>query len=136
MNGVFDALVTAAAADVARHRLADLVVRGFGVLAEQRSRLHDLTNLAEAALRHVELAPGFLHRMVAGGVKAFNGGDLAADHVGDGGDAGAHRFLPDEAGAGTPRRLAAAIFGAGQPSLITEKPEKGKVRVAVPAMFL
>ena len=66
MDGVFDALVTAAAADVARHRLAYLVVGGFWIFHQQRRRLHDLAGLAKAALRDIELAPGLLHRVIAG----------------------------------------------------------------------
>ena len=87
MNGIFDALVSAAAADVARHRLPYLIVGRFWIFDKQRGRLHDLTGLVIAALRHIQLAPGLLNRMVAGRVKAFNGGDLAADHVGNRGDA-------------------------------------------------
>ena len=54
MDGVFDALVGAAAADIARHRFTYLVTRRFWILDQQRSRLHDLTGLAIAALRDVD----------------------------------------------------------------------------------
>src|SRR6266481_4637747 len=58
MDRVFDALVTAAAADVARHRFAYLVVGGFWVFHQQCGGLHDLADLAIAALRDISLAPG------------------------------------------------------------------------------
>ena len=56
--------VGAAAADVARHGLIDLLVGGLGGLGEQRGGLHDLTALAVAALGHVVRPPGLLHRVV------------------------------------------------------------------------
>ena len=66
MDGVFDALVSAAAADVARHRLPYLVVGRFWIFHQERGRLHDLTGLAIAALRNIQLAPSLLNWMVAG----------------------------------------------------------------------
>src|SRR5260370_27088154 len=126
MHRVFDALVTAAAADVARHRFAYLVVAGFRIVHQQGRGLHDLAGLAIAALRDVDLTPGFLYRVIAGGVKAFYGGDFAADHVGNRGDAGAHGLLVDDDRARAAERLAAAIFGARQSGFVTEKPEQWK----------
>ena len=96
---------------------------GLGIFREQRRGLHDLASLAVAALRDVDLAPGLLHRMIAGGMKAFDGGDLAADHIGNRGDAGADRLLVDHDGACAAERLAAAEFGAGQADFIAQKPE-------------
>ena len=40
MNRIFDALIAAAAADIARHRLPYLVMRGLRIVGEQRSRIH------------------------------------------------------------------------------------------------
>ena len=59
MDRVLDALIAAAAADIARHRLAYLIVVGFWIFDQQRRRLHDLADLAKAALRDIELAPAF-----------------------------------------------------------------------------
>src|SRR5690606_19896315 len=53
-----DALVAAAAADVAGHGLGDLLLVGGRVGGDQGGRLHDLAGLAEAALRNVECPPG------------------------------------------------------------------------------
>ena len=136
MHGVFDALVAATAADVAGHGLADLVARGFWIVHQQRRRLHDLAGLAEAALRDVELAPGLLYRVIAGRVQPFDGGDVAAGGVGNRGDAGAHRLLVDDDGAGAAQRLAAAEFGAGQPDLVADEPDEWKIRIAVPVLLL
>jgi hypothetical protein len=58
VNRVFDALITAAAADIARHRLAYLIVVGFRIFDQQGCGLHDLAGLAKSALWDIELAPG------------------------------------------------------------------------------
>src|SRR3546814_12833675 len=55
-DGADDALVAAAAADVALHPLEDLLVAGAGRCRQQRGRLHDLAGLAEAALRPLHVA--------------------------------------------------------------------------------
>src|ERR1700730_7773959 len=99
MDRVLDALVTAAAADVARHRFAYLIVGGFWIVHQQGCGLHDLAGLAITALRDIDLTPRFLNRVIPRGMKAFDGGDLAADHVGNRGDAGAHGLIVDESGA-------------------------------------
>src|SRR5882724_3496457 len=93
---VFDALVSAAAADIARHRLAYLVVRGFGIFHQECRSLHDLAGLAIAALRDISLAPGLLHRVIARGMEAFDGRDLSVDHVRNRGDAGAYGLLVND----------------------------------------
>ena len=78
MHGVLDALVTAAPADITRHRFADLVMRGFWIFCEQRSRLHDLTGLAITALGDVDLPPCFLNGVIAGRVVFSVPGSTAA----------------------------------------------------------
>src|SRR5215831_16177757 len=112
MDGVLDALVAAAAADVAGHRFADLLMRRFWIVHQQRGGLHDLTGLAEAALGNVDLAPGFLDGMIAGRMQPFDRRDLAPGDVVDRGDAGAYGFLVDDDRAGAAQGLAAAEFGA------------------------
>ena len=75
-----DALIAAAAAKVSNHGVHDLLVGGSRIGLEQRRRLHDLPGLAVAALRHAEIAPGNLNRMLALRVEAFDGDDsFAAD---------------------------------------------------------
>src|SRR5216683_3776187 len=136
MHSIFDALVTAAAADVAGHRFNYLIVGRFWILCQQRGCLHDLAGLAIAALRDVELAPSLLNRMIARRMEAFDGRDLPAVHVGNRGDAGAYGLLADKDGASAAEGLAAAKLGARQSHLITEKPKQGKIRIAIPALFL
>src|SRR5690348_15482624 len=136
MHGVLDALVTAAAADVTRHRFAYLVMRGFWIVHQQRGRLHDLTGLAEAALRHIDLAPGLLNGMVAGRMQAFDGGDLPARGIGEGRDAGTDRLLVHDHGARSAQRLAAAELGSGHSDFVANKPQQWEVRIPVPAVLL
>src|SRR4051794_26831884 len=136
MNGVLDALIAAAAADVAGHRVPDLVMRRLRILRQERSCLHDLPGLAEAALRHVDLAPRLLHGMIAGRMQALDGRDLAVCDVGHRRDAGARGLVVDHHGAGAAQRLAAAILRARQPELVAQIPQQRQARIAIPGLFL
>src|SRR5215470_16283018 len=53
-----NAVVTGTAAEVARHRRIDLLVRGPRGVPEQRARGHDLPGLTVATLHHIDLQPG------------------------------------------------------------------------------
>src|SRR5262245_6725531 len=59
-DGRVDTLITAAAAEIAGHRLRDLGIGGRRLARQQRRGLHDLAGLAVAALRHAGVAPGDL----------------------------------------------------------------------------
>ena len=76
VNGFADAQIGAAAADVAVHRRVDLGVGRRRVAGEERRGGHQLTGLAVAALRHVELQPRLLQRMRAIGGEPFDGRHL------------------------------------------------------------
>src|SRR3569833_533512 len=123
MDGVFDALVATATADITRHRLANLIMRWLGIVDQQSGGLHDLACLAKSALRNVDLPPSLLHRMVAIRMQAFDGGHLAIGHVGHRRDAGAHCIIVDDHGACPAQRLATADHGAGQTGFVAKKPE-------------
>src|SRR3569623_283309 len=72
-----DAVVRAAAADVAGHGCVDVSIGRIGVACNQRRRRHDLARLAVAALHHVQLAPRLLHLLARGCVAdCFNRSDL------------------------------------------------------------
>jgi len=75
-------------------------LRRIGVLRQQRGCLHDLAGLAVAALRHLLGDPGLLQGMIALGAEAFDGRDLLADGVAEGGLAGAYGFTVDVNGTG------------------------------------
>src|SRR5271163_4148350 len=136
MDRVFDALVTAAAADITRHRFAYLIASWLWIFHQQCCGLHDLAGLAIAALRNIDLAPGLLNRMITRRMQAFDRRNLSAGHVGDRGDAGAYGLLVHDHRACAAQRLAAAKFRAGQSGFVTEKPEQREIRVAIPALFV
>src|SRR5262245_21964302 len=71
-HGRVDSLVAAAAAEVARHGLGDLTIGRPRRLCQEGGGLHDLAGLAIAALRHAQVAPGDLHRMIALGAKPLD----------------------------------------------------------------
>src|SRR5437868_11816509 len=110
VNCILDALVAAAAANIARHRLAYLIVRGFWIFRQQRGRLHDLADLAKTALRDIELTPGLLNRVIARRMKTFDRRDLPIDHIGNRRDTGADRLLVDDQVSGTAKCLAYYSF--------------------------
>src|SRR3954469_8168715 len=60
-DGAADAVVRAAAADVAAHGVVDVGLARPLVLLQERDRAHDLSRLAVAALRHVVRDPRVLH---------------------------------------------------------------------------
>jgi len=76
VNRFANALVSAAAADVAAHGIVDIGVGGLGFFREQRYRGHDLPGLAVAALRNVFFHPGLLDGVAAIGGKTFDGSDF------------------------------------------------------------
>ena len=75
VDGLTDARIGSATAEVAVHRGVDLGVRGMGRVGQQRDGRHDLAGLAVAALGHVELLPCHLDRVGAVGREALDGGD-------------------------------------------------------------
>ena len=126
LDRVADARVGHAAAEVARHHRVDVRVGRVGKVLQQHGRLHDLSGLAVAALRHLQLAPGLLHRMVAGGIQALDRGDLGALDGADWGDAGPRRAASDMNRAGAAHADAAAELGALKSDLVAKEPEQGE----------
>jgi len=115
-------------AEVARHRLIDVGVGRARLRREQRGGGHELTRLAVAALRNVELTPRALQWMFARRVEPLDGRDLRLTDV-------RHRDLT------RPRRLsvvvngtgaaladAAAVLGADEPERIPQDPEQRSIR--------
>ena len=48
----------------------------FRILGQKGGRRHDLSRMAVAALGHIVVDPGLLHRMTAAGGKTLDGDDL------------------------------------------------------------
>src|SRR5258706_7879365 len=88
LDGLADARIGSAAADVPRHRLVDIGVGGSRYRSEQRGGGHDLAGLAVAALDDLEIEPRLLDFLAdRGGADGLDGGVVMAD-------AGAHRHHP------------------------------------------
>ena len=82
-----DAVVGAAAAEIATHRLPDLTVCRLRICSQQGRGRHDLAGLAVTALGNHVVDPRLLKRVrltVAG--KSLDSGDRLADSRGDGRD--------------------------------------------------
>src|SRR5689334_7439863 len=91
LDGGGDALIAAAAADVAAHRVVDL---GLGRVLRRREQccgLHDLASLAIAALRDVQGTPSLLYRVISLRIEALDRRHRPSGDVVYSGDAGAGR---------------------------------------------
>src|SRR5580700_6527608 len=71
LDGAEDAWISAATADIAIHVANDVVAARILVIRQQCRGLHDLPGLAITALRHLQIEPGLLQRMVAIGRQAL-----------------------------------------------------------------
>ncbi|MFT4725780.1 MAG: hypothetical protein ACI9UN_000275 [Granulosicoccus sp.] len=73
--------IGAAAADITRHDVIDVLIGGVRVCTEQGRRRHDLARLAVTALGCLKLDPGFLDlTQDIGEICTFNGSNLAFDY--------------------------------------------------------
>src|SRR3954453_14065511 len=109
LDGCPNARVSAAAADV-RHGFFDIPVGRIRLVLEQCGGRHDLAALAVAALRHVQLRPGLLDRVIAIGPEAFDRDDRLVD-ITDGHTAGARGDAVEMDGAGAALLDATTVFG-------------------------
>jgi hypothetical protein len=127
MHGLADALIGAATADIG-HRFIDVLVRRLGVFLEQRGSRHDLAGLAIAALGHIDLSPGLLHRVRGIRRQALDGDDdVGFLDVAERDLAGARHLAVEMNRAGAALGDAAAIFGAGQADMFANDPQQGRV---------
>src|ERR1043165_7179513 len=122
-----DVDVAAAAAEIAAHPLADLVVGTRVSLAQQRRAGAELPRGAVAALEAVVADEGGLQgveSVVAG--KTFDGDDLLPAAVHDGErEAGVVAPAVDQHGAGAARALVATLLGSGEVEVLAQGIEEG-----------
>jgi hypothetical protein len=79
-DGGLNTVIRHAAAQRGVHGLADLCIRGMGVLVQHRFRRHNLPVLAESALQDLLIDPCLLQRVqLAVRGKAFECGDFTFD---------------------------------------------------------
>jgi hypothetical protein len=129
-NGFVDALIAAAAADVAGHFFDDLFAARRSVLTEQGRCLHDLTGLTETALRHAQFAPRLLHWMIAVRAQAFDGRDGFSFRLRDGRLARPDRDTVDVDRAGAADAGTAAELRSSEIELVSQEPEKRHIGIA------
>src|SRR5262245_58733937 len=133
LDGANNARIGAAATNVAVHVSDDLLARRLFVLRQQFRRLHDLTGLTVAALRHLLDDPRLLQRVAGTRRQPFDGRDLLAAHDRHLGLAGSHRLAVDMDRAGAAQAGAAAILGAGEFQVLAHDPKQGRVRLGLHA---
>ena len=120
-----------APADVADHGVIDLLVSRSRGVRQKRRRLHDLASLAIAALRHADIAPGHLHRVLAFGIETLDGDHRLAGDIGHDNAARANRLAVEMDGVGAAERDATTEFRSGQAKLVAQEPQKRHRRIAV-----
>src|SRR6516164_10690754 len=130
MDGLADAHVGRAAAEVG-HRSVDVAIARGEVLLEQVRGRYDHAGLAVSALRHVELAPGAPHRVIGVGCEVLDGRHLPALDGGDWDDAASGRYAVNMHRARPARPNAAAELAAGQAELFAHDPEQRHIRRAI-----
>src|ERR1044071_1237617 len=130
-----DADVAAAAADVAAHPLADLVVARGVPLAQQRRRGAELPGRAVAALEAVVADERGLQRVEAiVGREPFDGDDLLAAVHDREGEAGVVAPPVDQHGAGAACALVAPFLRAGEVEVLAQRVEQRGARVEAEVM--
>src|ERR1700733_4653535 len=127
-----DLRVSRAAADVAAHPLADLLIGRRMALTDAAHSGHDLAGGTEAALERVLVDKRLLDRMkpaVRG--QPLDGSDLPPVCAGGQHHAGVHALTVQQDRAGPALAPVAALLGARQPEMLTQKVEQAGPRVAV-----
>src|SRR5271166_915414 len=126
-DGLADADIGHASAEVACHHGVDvLIARSREVLQEGR-RLHDLPRLAVAALRNLKLDPGPLQWMPSFRIEPFDRRDVGVGDVTHGRDAGARRPPAHMHGAGAAHADAAAEFRPGEADNVADDPQQRRI---------
>jgi hypothetical protein len=114
LNGLDNAVIASAAAEVSLQSLDDVPFRGLRILPQESVGLEDHPRRAESALERVMPHERFLQRVeFSVFLKAFDGDDLFSFRILDGILTGQDRFIIDEDGTGSAESLSAAVFCAG-----------------------
>lgn len=128
MNGSTDALICSATTDIASHRGVNFGIAGLRRSHQQRSRRHDLTRLAVAALHHIQIEPRPLQRStLRGRINPLDGGDGALADAADRRNAGSTRCSVDDHRAGAAQCNPAAELGTGHTKHVTQDPEQWSI---------
>src|SRR5262245_388673 len=123
-----DAVMGAAAAEIACERRAHIRLVRLRIAVEQLLGRHDHAVGTVAALRGLLLDEGGLQRMrIRDRAEPFDGGDLARRYRADRGDAGARCLAVDQHGAGAALRQSTAELGAVELEIVAQHVEQRRV---------
>src|SRR5664279_5261994 len=114
LDGLFYSNVCHASANTSGHDRVDVTIGGIGIVSQQRRCLHDLSRLAIAALRNLQLKPRGLERMLALGIEPLDGGHLGSRDCAYRSDTGSRGAPLDMNSAGAAETNPAAEFGSSQ----------------------
>ena len=106
------------------HRGVDIGICGFRRRLEQCCGLHDLSALAESALRHVDVAPRHLQWMFASWMQRFNGCDSGAIERVHFALTGTNGCVRNVHCASAALVDTATVFRAGQGEIVAQEPEQ------------
>lgn len=136
LDGVHDARVGAAAADIALHELHDFGRRWIRFLREECDAADDHAGGTVGALESVEIEEGLLHGMeMAVFFQAFDGSD-GLDYFAERELTGTAGRTADQDGARAALPFSAAVFCAGEAELVAQYGEEAGVWVGVDWVFL
>jgi hypothetical protein len=116
-----------ASADVPRHSLRNLIIRGLRILREQRYRAHDLPNLAISTLGNFFGDPRLLHWMQSVRGKPFDGRDVLARGIGCSRKTRSNGRAFEMDRACTAQSHAAAKLSSGHLQRIAQHPEQRRL---------
>jgi len=125
LDGFAYALVGTTATDISLHSRVNVLIRGIGIVAQQRNGRHNLSGLTIPALRHLFGDPGFLHPVQSLRSNALYGSNLLTAYRTYRQTAAAHRQAIQVYRTGTAQTLATAKTRAGQTQVIPQYPQQG-----------
>ena len=135
-DGIQDALIARAAAEVAAQPAADLAPTGPGVALQQRGGGHDHAGRAEPALDGIGRRKCLLEGMrMLRAPEAFDGQDILPGHLAHGRPTGAHDLPVDHDDAGPAGAVIAAFLGPSQAEVLADGVEQPPLRRDVEAAW-
>src|SRR3954451_17280779 len=130
LDRLADADISAAAADIAAHRIVDVRIGRMRFILQQCRRRHDLARLAISALRDLMLEPSLLDlRTDRCRTYRLNRCDLGVTNAVDRRDAGTDGGAVEMHGAGATQRHAAAELRAGHAEHVAQNPQQRRVTI-------
>src|SRR6202790_1642275 len=131
MNGPPDTRIRSAPADVPGHLLINIFIGWLWFLSQQHRRAHNLPRLAVSALRHIDLDPRPLQRVIQISRQAFDRRHPFPRHSPHRRNARTNRLAIQVHRASTAQRHPATVFRSGKPELLADHPQKRRLRIHI-----